>query len=107
MGTPFVIPAFPLLTFEHEENISRVPPESATYSFYSFYYFFLGKRKSLIECKQEINKKRAMEYINAIGIVADLKSNDYSSGIDRIHYGITRIANNASSIPIITRDFIN
>lgn len=48
-----------------------------------------------------------MEYINAIGIVADLKSNDYSSGIDRIHYGITRIANNASSIPIITRDFIN
>lgn len=105
MGTPFVIPAFPLLTFEHEENISRVPPESATYSFYSF--FFLEKRKSLIECKQEINKKRAVEYINAIGIVADLKSNDYSSGIDRIHYGITRIANNASSIPIITRDFIN
>lgn len=48
-----------------------------------------------------------MEYINAIGIVADLKSKDYSSGIDRIHYGITRIANNASSIPIITRDFIN
>lgn len=61
----------------------------------------------MIECKQEINKKRAVEYINAIGIVADLKSNDYSSGIDRIHYGITRIANNASSIPIITRDFIN
>lgn len=103
MGTPFVIPAFPLLTFEHEENISRVLQNRLLF----IPFFFLEKRKSLIECKQEINKKRAMEYINAIGIVADLKSNDYSSGIDRIHYGITRIANNASSIPIITRDFIN
>lgn len=102
MGTPFVIPAFPLLTFEHEENISRVLQNRLLF----IPFFFLEKRKSLIECKQEINKKRAMEYINAIGIVADLKSNDYSSGIDRIHYGITRIANNAS-IPIITRDFIN
>lgn len=105
MGTPFVIPAFPLLTFEHEENISRVLQNRLRILFIPF--FFLKKRKSLIECKQEINKKRAVEYINAIGIVADLKSNDYSSGIDRIHYGITRIANNASSIPIITRDFIN
>lgn len=105
MGTPFVIPAFPLLTFEHEENISRVLQNRLRILFIPF--FFLEKRKSLIECKQEINKKRAVEYINAIGIVADLKSNDYSSGIDRIHYGITRIANNASSIPIITRDFIN
>lgn len=104
MGTPFVIPAFPLLTFEHEENISRVLQNRLRILFIPF---FLEKRKSLIECKQEINKKRAVEYINAIGIVADLKSNDYSSGIDRIHYGITRIANNASSIPIITRDFIN
>lgn len=103
MGTPFVIPAFPLLTFEHEENISRVLQNRLLF----IPFFFLKKRKSLIECKQEINKKRAVEYINAIGIVADLKSNDYSSGIDRIHYGITRIANNASSIPIITRDFIN
>lgn len=103
MGTPFVIPAFPLLTFEHEENISRVLQNRLLF----IPFFFLEKRKSLIECKQEINKKRAVEYINAIGIVADLKSNDYSSGIDRIHYGITRIANNASSIPIITRDFIN
>ena len=105
MGTPFVIPAFPLLTFEHEENISRVLQNRLRILFIPF--FFLKKRKSLIECKQEINKKRAVEYINAIGIVADLKSNDYSSGIDRIHHGITRIANNASSIPIITRDFIN
>lgn len=103
MGTPFVIPAFPLLTFEHEENISRVLQNRLLF----IPFFFLEKRKSLIERKQEINKKRAVEYINAIGIVADLKSNDYSSGIDRIHYGITRIANNASSIPIITRDFIN
>lgn len=103
MGTPFVIPAFPLLTFEHEENISRVLQNRLLF----IPFFFLEKRKSLIECKQEINKKRAVEYINTIGIVADLKSNDYSSGIDRIHYGITRIANNASSIPIITRDFIN
>ena len=42
-----------------------------------------------LEYKQEINKKRTVEYINVIGTVADSKSNDYSSGIDRIHYRIT------------------
>lgn len=80
MGTPFVIPAFPLLTFEHEENISRVLQNRLRILFIPF--FFLEKRKSLIECKQEINKKRAVEYVNAIGIVADLKSSDYSTGIE-------------------------